>query len=81
MLSRSGLPQRRQTRLVAPAVVGYGGLVGVALGRTSLGLAPLAPLDAWALGYLLAAALLAAPAVAAISAVTALRRHGPSPKD
>jgi hypothetical protein len=46
LLSRSGLPQRRQTRLVALAVVGYAGLFGVALGRTSLGLAPLGLLDA-----------------------------------
>jgi hypothetical protein len=77
LLSRSGLPQRRQTQLVALGVVGYAGLVGVALGRTSLGLAPVGWLDAWTLGYLLAAALLAVPAVAAIAAVTA-HRHAPS---
>jgi hypothetical protein len=85
LLARSGLPQRRQTRLVALGVVGYGGLVGVALGRTGLGLAPVAPvapLDAWTLGYLLAAGLLAAPAVAAVAAVaTAHRRHPPARKD
>jgi hydrogenase/urease accessory protein HupE len=60
------------------AVVGYAGLFGVALGRTSSGLAPVELLDAWTLGYLLAAALLAASAVAA---VTAHRRHAPSPKE
>jgi hypothetical protein len=80
----SGLPQRRQTRLVVLAVVGYTGLVGVALGRTSSGLAPVELLDAWTFGYLLAAGLLAAPAVvavAAVAAVTARRRHPPAPKD
>jgi hypothetical protein len=76
LLSRSGLPQRRQTQLVALAVVGYMGLFGVALGRTAAGLAPLGLLDAWTLGYLPAAGLLAAPAVAA-----AHHRHPPSPKD
>jgi hypothetical protein len=81
LLSRSGLPQRRQTQLVALAVVGYGGLVGVALGRTGLGLAPVGRLDAWTLGYLLAAALLAVPAVTAVAAVTTRRRHPPSPRD
>jgi hypothetical protein len=80
-LSRSGLAQRRQTQLVAVAVVGYGGLVGVALLRTSAGLGPVALLDAWTLGYLLAAVLLAAPAVAAVAAVTVHHRHPPSPKD
>jgi hypothetical protein len=81
LLSRSGLPQRRQTQLVALAVVGYAGLVGVALGRTSLGLAPVGWLDAWTFGYLAAAGLLAVPAVAAVAAVTARHRHPPSPKD
>jgi hypothetical protein len=80
-LSRSGLAQRRQTQLVAVAVVGYGGLVGVALLRTSAGLGPVALLDAWTLGYLLAAVLLAVPAVAAVAAVTVHYRHPPSPKD
>jgi hypothetical protein len=78
LLSRSGLPQRRQTQLVALAVVGYGGLVGVALGRTASGLAPVGLLDAWTVGYLLASALLAAPAVAAVAAQ---HRHAPSPRD
>lgn len=68
LLSRTGLPQRRQTQLVALAVVGYAALFGVALARTSFGLAPVGWLDAWTLGYLLAAALLAAPAVAAVTA-------------
>jgi hypothetical protein len=81
LLAWSGLPQRRQTRLVALAVVGYGGLFGVALGRTTAGLAPVALLDASALGYLLAAVLLAVPAVAAVAAVTAHRRRAPFPKD
>jgi hypothetical protein len=81
LLSRSGLARRRQTRLVVLAVVGYGGLFGVALGRTSSGLGPVEPLDAWTLGYLLAAALVAAPAVAAITAVTVHHRRAPSPKD
>jgi hypothetical protein len=80
-LSRSGLAQRRQTQLVAVAVVGYGGLVGVALLRTSAGLGPVALLDAWTLGYLLAAVLLAAPAVAAVATVTVHHRHPPSPKN
>ena len=80
LLSLSGLPERRQTQLVAGAVVGYGSLVGVALLRTSSGLAPVELLDAWTLDYLLAAALLAAPAVAAV-AVAAQHRHAPSPKD
>jgi hypothetical protein len=80
-LSRSGLAQRRQTQLVALAVVGYGGLVGVALGRTSSGLAPLGLGDAWTLGYLPAAALVAAPAVAAITASTAHHRRAPAPQD
>jgi hypothetical protein len=80
VLARSGLPQRRQARLVALGVVGYGGLVAVALGRTSLGLAPVGSLDAWTLGYLLAAGLLAVPTVAAVAAVTAHRRHRPFPK-
>jgi hypothetical protein len=78
LLSRSGLPRRRQTQLVTLAVVGYAGLFGVALGRTTSGLAPVALLDAWTLGYLAAAGLLAAPAVAAVAAH---RRHPPSPKD
>jgi hypothetical protein len=55
-------------------------LLGVALGRTSLGLAPVGWLDAWTLGYLLAAGLLAVPAVAAITAA-AHHRHPPAPKD
>jgi hypothetical protein len=76
LLSRSGLPQRRQTLLVALAVVGYAGLVGVALGRTSLGLAPVALLDVWTFGYLAAAGLLAVPA--AVAAVAAHRHHPPS---
>ena len=80
-LSLSGLPQRRQTQLVALAVVGYGGLVGVALWRTSSGLGPVEPLDAWTLGYLPAAAYLAAPAVAAVAAVAAHHRHPPAPQD
>jgi hypothetical protein len=61
LLSLSGLPQRRQLQLVALAVVGYAGLFGVALLRTTSGLAPVELLDASTLGYLLAAALLAAP--------------------
>jgi hypothetical protein len=61
--------------------VGYGGLVAVALGRTSFGLAPVTWLDASSLGYLAAAGPLAVPAVAAVAAVTARRRHPPSPKD
>jgi hypothetical protein len=81
LLSRSGLPQRRQTQLVALAVVGYAGLFGVALGRTTSGRAPVALLDASTLGYLLAAVLLAAPAVTAVAAVTAHHRHTPAPKD
>ena len=81
LLSRSGLPQRRQTQLVALGVVGYAGLFGVALGRTSLGLAPVEPLDVWTFGYLAAAGLLAVPAVAAVAAVTAHHRHPPAPKD
>ena len=44
LLSLSGQSQRRQTQLVAVAVVGYAGLFGVALGRTSSGLGPVAPL-------------------------------------
>jgi hypothetical protein len=81
LLSRSRLPRRRQTQLVALAVIGYAGLFGVALGRTTAGLAPVAPLDAWTIGYLTAAALLAVPAVAAVAAVAAHRRRTPSPKD
>jgi hypothetical protein len=78
LLSRSSLSQHRQTQLVALAVAGYAGLFGVALARTTAGLAPVVLLDAWTLGYLLAAALLAAPAVAAMAAH---HRHLPSPKD
>jgi hypothetical protein len=81
LLSLSGLPQRRQTQLVALAVVGYGGLFAVALARTSSGLAPFELLDASTLGYLLAAALVAASAVAAVAAVAVHHRHPPSPKD
>jgi hypothetical protein len=80
LLSLSGLPQRRQTRLVALAVLGNAGLVGVALGRTASGLAPVELLDASTLGYLLAAAFLAVPTVAAAT-VTANHRRTPSPKD
>jgi hypothetical protein len=78
LLSRSGLPQRRQTQLVALAVVGYAGLFAVALARTTAGLAPLELLDAWTLGYLVAAVLLAVPAVAAVAAHS---RRAPSAKD
>jgi hypothetical protein len=81
LLSLSGMPQRRQTRLVALAVVGYAGLVGVAMGRTASGLAPVEWLDAWTMGYLGAAGLLAVSAVAAVTAVAAHHRHPPSPKD
>jgi hypothetical protein len=81
LLSRSGLSQRRQAQLVAVAVVGYAGLFGVALGRTSSGLAPVELLDAWTLGYLLAAALLAVAAVAAVAVVTVHDRRAPSPKE
>jgi hypothetical protein len=62
-------------------VVGYGGLFGMALGRTSFGLAPVALGDAWTLGYLAAAVLLAAPAVAAITAVAAHYHRAHSPRD
>jgi hypothetical protein len=78
LLSRSGLPQRRQTQLVALAVVGYGGLFGVALWRTSSGLAPVGVRDGSTLLYLLAAALLAGSAVAAVAAHD---RRAPSPKE
>jgi catechol 2,3-dioxygenase-like lactoylglutathione lyase family enzyme len=78
LLSLSGLPQRRQTQLVALGVVGYAGLVAVALGRTTWGLAPVDLRNASTLGYLLAAALLAAPAVAV---VTARHRRASSPKN
>jgi len=81
LLSLSGLSRRRQTQLVALAVVGYGGLFGVALLRTSFGLAPVGWLDASTFGYLLAAALLAAPAAVAIAAVTAHHRHASSLQD
>jgi hypothetical protein len=79
LLSLSGLPQRRQLQLVALAVVGYAGLFGVALLRTTSGLAPVELLDASTLGYLLAAALLAAPTAAAVA--VAHSRRAPSPKD
>jgi hypothetical protein len=49
------------------AVVGYAGLFGVALLRTTFGLAPFDLRDAPTLVYLLAAAFLAAPAVAAVT--------------
>jgi hypothetical protein len=75
---RPNLP--RQTRLVALAVLGYAGLVGVALLRTTSGLAPVELLDASALGYLLAAAFLAVPTVAAAT-VTTNHRRTPSPRD
>jgi hypothetical protein len=78
LLSRSGLAQRRQTQLVALAVVGCGGLFAVALGRTSFGLAPVGWLDASTFGYLLAAALLAVPAAAA---VTTQHRRARSARD
>ena len=80
LLSLSGLPQRRQSQLVAVAVVGYAGLFGVALGRTTAGLAPVGLRDASTLGYLLAAVLLALPAVTVIAA-TAHHRRAPSLKD
>jgi hypothetical protein len=66
--------------LVALAVLGYAGLVGVALLRTTSGLAPVELLDASALGYLLAAAFLAVPTVAAAT-VTTNHRRTPSPRD
>jgi hypothetical protein len=78
LLSRSGLPQRRQTQLIAFGVVGYAGLVAVALGRTTSGLAPVDLRNASTLGYLLAAAFLAAPAVAVVNAH---HRRAPSPKN
>jgi hypothetical protein len=65
LLSLSGLPQRRQLQLLALAVVGYAGLFGVALLRTTSGLAPFDFLDASTLLYLMATALLAAPVIAA----------------
>jgi hypothetical protein len=81
LLSLSGLPQRRQTQLVALAVVGYAGLFGVALLRTTSGLAPVELRDASTLLYLLAAALLAGSAVAAVAAAAAHDRRAPSPKE
>jgi hypothetical protein len=78
LLSLSGLPQRRQLQLIALAVVGYAGLFGVALLRTTSGLAPFDLLSASTLVYLMAAAFLAVPTVAA---VTAHYRRAPSPKD
>jgi hypothetical protein len=72
LLSLSGLPQRRQLQLLALAVVGYAGLFGVALLRTTFGFAPFDFLDASTLLYLMATALLAAPAVAA---ATGHQRH------
>jgi hypothetical protein len=78
LLSVSGLAQRRQLRLVALPVIGYAGLVGVALLPTTYGLAPVKVLDASTLGHLLAAAFLAASAVAA--AVTAHARRASSPE-
>ena len=68
LLWRSPLPQRRQLQLVAVAAVGYAGLFGVALLRTTSGLAPIKLLDASTVGYLIAAAFLAAPAVATVTA-------------
>ena len=52
-------------------MVGYAGLFGVALGRTSSGLAPVGLLDLWALGYLLASVLLVAGAMIARASITA----------
>jgi hypothetical protein len=83
LVSRSGLPQRRQTQLVALAVVGYGGLFGVALLRTTSGLAPVELRDGSTLLYLLAGALLAASAAGATAAtaVAAHDRRAPSAKE
>jgi hypothetical protein len=52
----------------------------VALLRTTSGLAPVELLDASALGYLLTAAFLAVPTVAAAT-VTTNHRRTPSPRD
>ncbi|MQA87734.1 MAG: hypothetical protein GEV03_24705 [Streptosporangiales bacterium] len=69
LLSLSGLTQRRQLHLVALAVAGYAGLFGVTLLRTGTGQPPFDPLSASTAGYLVAAGLLAAPAIAAVAGI------------
>jgi hypothetical protein len=72
MLSRSRLSQRRRVGLVAVAIAGYAGLLGVALLRTVEGAGPLELPSATTAAYLVAATLLAGPMVVAL--VSARRR-------
>lgn len=72
LLSYTGLPRRRQLRLVVMAMTGYAVLIGTVLVRTRAGLAPFDPLSASTLVYVLAFGLLAIPAVAA---TTGIYRH------
>jgi type IV secretory pathway TrbD component len=65
LLSFSGLPPAWQVRLVALAVIGYAGLVGIVLLRTASGLGPFDLRSASAVGYLVAVGLVAIPVVAA----------------
>lgn len=67
LLSLSGLTQRRQLHLVALAVSGYVALFAIALLRTAAGEAPFDLLSAATAGYLVAALLLAGPAVVAVA--------------
>jgi hypothetical protein len=76
LLSFSGLPQARQVRLVALAVIGYASLVGIVLLRTASGLGPFDLRSASAVGYLVAVGLVAIPVVAAVGA--GRRRPTPS---
>jgi hypothetical protein len=61
LLSRSGLPERRQLQLVAVAVTGYAALFTVLLVRTGAGLRPLELSSYSTVGYLVSAALIAVP--------------------
>jgi hypothetical protein len=76
LLSWSGLPQGRQVRLVALAVIGYAGMFGVVLARTVAGVGPFDLRSGSVAGFLVAVGLLAVPVVAAVASVG---RRGATP--
>jgi hypothetical protein len=76
MLSFTRLTQRRQLRMVWLAIIGYAAFFDIALLRTANGDAPFDPPSAFTALYVIAAALLAGPLVAAVRSLRSQQLTG-----